>query len=263
MTDPIAVLYVEDGATDASAVSADLTAERDRLRVTSRDSVASARATLARAEFDCAVVGPALANADGGVGAALEAICDSPAPVVVLTDDADQVREALSAGATDVVTWRGTSADIAVLAHRIVRLVDGSERRQHLRTVVDNVPLFLYAFDADGVFTMGTGKGLEPLGIAPGQFDGQSAFDVFAHVPEAVETVSGVLAGEIDHSVNELYGRTLETWFNPIRDADGDVESVVAVSLDVTDQHAYERAFAGCNVLVDSDGKIVVVPSEK
>ncbi|MDX9759970.1 MAG: PAS domain S-box protein, partial [Bacteroidota bacterium] len=53
-----------------------------------------------------------------------------------------------------------------------------SERR--LRTVVSNLPVIMFTIDADGVFTLSEGMGLESLGLRAGQVVGASVFDVYA-----------------------------------------------------------------------------------
>ena len=41
----------------------------------------------------------------------------------------------------------------------------------------------VFSLDADGIFTTSEGKGLETLGLAPGQVVGQSMFDLYADDP--------------------------------------------------------------------------------
>jgi len=67
---------------------------------------------------------------------------------------------------------------------------------QHLRSVVTNAPVVLFALDREGVFTLSEGKGLDDLGLEPGQLVGSSVFEVYRETPQIVADVRRALAGE-------------------------------------------------------------------
>ncbi len=105
---------------------------------------------------------------------------------------------------------------------------------ERLRTVVSNAPVILYALDREGVLTLSEGKGLESLGLKPGEVVGQSVFDLYHDVPQIVEDVRRVLAGEAFVSTVEVDGVILEPWYSPLRDQDGEVTGAIIVATDVT-----------------------------
>ncbi|RMG18951.1 MAG: PAS domain-containing sensor histidine kinase, partial [Planctomycetota bacterium] len=104
-----------------------------------------------------------------------------------------------------------------------------------LRTVVSHAPVVLFAVDAEGIFTLSDGAGLAPLGLAPGQVVGQSAFELYAGVPEIVAHLRRALAGE-EHSGEVQVGALhYVARYTPLRDAEGRVSGVVGVATDVTE----------------------------
>jgi signal transduction histidine kinase/ActR/RegA family two-component response regulator len=108
--------------------------------------------------------------------------------------------------------------------------------------VVDNVPIVLWAVDAQGVITLTEGKGLAKLGIAPGQSVGQSIFELYANVPGVAESVRASLAGQDGSYTTTVGGRIYESVCSPLRDdATGAVSGVLGFSIDVTDRDRAEK----------------------
>ncbi len=126
------------------------------------------------------------------------------------------------------------------LAMRMTATVRESETR--LRALMTNLPVILFALDADGVFTLSDGAGLAPLGVAPGQVVGHSYRDVHAEHPEIMEGLGRALAGEAVAFLHQMDGHTLDARATPVRDARGRVTGVIGVSVDVTDRARAEEA---------------------
>src|SRR5688500_6323912 len=138
------------------------------------------------------------------------------------------------------------------------------ERERWLRSVLDSAPMVLWALDPDGVFTFSEGKGLEALGLRPGEVVGRSVYEVYAGHPPILSDVRRALGGEESASVVTAMGAWFETRCAPLRAASGAVIGMVGVALDVTDrQHAEESLARSMSVLratLDStaDGMLVV-----
>ena len=106
---------------------------------------------------------------------------------------------------------------------------------QHLRSVVTNAPVVLFALDREGVFTLSEGKGLDDLGLEPGQLVGSSVFEVYRETPQIVADVRRALAGEEFSAVTETDGLFFQTWYSPVLLAEsGEVAGVIGVAMDVT-----------------------------
>src|SRR5439155_319040 len=60
---------------------------------------------------------------------------------------------------------------------------------ERLRALIASAPVVLFAIDANGIFTLSEGRGLEILGLKPGQVVGQSAWDLYRDMPAIVENL--------------------------------------------------------------------------
>ena len=111
--------------------------------------------------------------------------------------------------------------------------------REHLLTVVSNVPVVLAAVDRDGVFTLSEGKGLEALGLKSGEVVGVPIWDLYRDNEENLEAARRVLAGESFVTTIRVGDIVFESHYAPIIGSDGEVEGAIAVGIDIT---ARERA---------------------
>jgi PAS domain S-box-containing protein len=114
--------------------------------------------------------------------------------------------------------------------------------KERLRTVVAGAPLILFALDQHGVFTLAEGRGLDTVGVRPAQLVGQSVFQVYADLPQALTDVRRALAGESFSSAVEVFGVVFEVWYSPILEANGSVSGVIGVANDITERRRAEEA---------------------
>ena len=117
-----------------------------------------------------------------------------------------------------------------------------AESEQKLRTVVTNMPVVLFAIDRHGIFTHSEGKGLESLGLAPGEVVGKSVWDFYRKYPEVLEHVRRALSGDAHTATNRIGEISFETRYAPYFDANGTVEGIIGVASDVTDQRRSTQA---------------------
>lgn len=136
------------------------------------------------------------------------------------------------------------------LAGSVVVLRDITVRREaerrlreselRLGAVVRNAPVVLFGLDSSGRFTFSEGKGLEALGVAPGEVVGKSVFEVYGSVPEIIDHVRRALGGEEFSAVADVGGILFETRYSPLLDEAGAVSGVIGISLDVTERERAE-----------------------
>jgi len=120
----------------------------------------------------------------------------------------------------------------------------GTEAAARLRAVIASAPVVLFALDRDGVVTLSDGRGLDALGLKPGEAVGQSALELYGDV-EAIDdegrrtTGSEAVRRALDGS--EFSGRcrvgeaVFEFRLMPQRDeTTGELAGVVAIATDVT-----------------------------
>jgi PAS domain S-box-containing protein len=112
---------------------------------------------------------------------------------------------------------------------------------QRLRAVIANAPILLFALGRSGVFTLSEGKGLDDLGLKPGQVVGRSVFDMYRDAPQVLSAVRRALAGESFTELVELNDLVFEIHYIPVLDA-GQVAGVNGVAINVTERKRAEEA---------------------
>lgn len=148
---------------------------------------------------------------------------------------------------------------------RQVRVEEQLRQSEHrLRTVLANIPVVIFALDLDGVFTLSEGKGLQILGLTPGQVVGQSVFDIYRGNKPLLQHIYRALTGEAFQAlVGDNNGHTFDTWYSPLVDGDGQMQGVLGISADVTDRVQTEMALKNSEeryrTLVENQGEGVMM----
>jgi PAS domain S-box-containing protein len=115
-----------------------------------------------------------------------------------------------------------------------------AKTEQRLRAVIANAPIILFALDRSGVCTLSEGRGLDDLGLKPGQVVGQSVFDMYRDAPQVLSAVRRALAGESFTEVVELNGLVFEIHYIPVLDG-GQVAGVNGVAINITERKRAEE----------------------
>ncbi|CAM4303956.1 PAS domain S-box protein [Corallococcus sp. ZKHCc1 1396] len=115
------------------------------------------------------------------------------------------------------------------------------EAREQLQRVLTQIPVVLWAFDAQGTITLVEGEGVPAVAAQSHSMRGRSVFDLLRDRRDVLEVVLRALAGE--RLSTELY--IFDTWFEvrflPTLGADGRVVNVSGVSLDITERRRAEQ----------------------
>jgi PAS domain S-box-containing protein len=114
--------------------------------------------------------------------------------------------------------------------------------KDRLQTVISGAPIVLFAVDREGIFTLSEGKGLEALGLAPGEAVGKSAYHLYRDAPSIVASIQRALAGATVTDFVELGTLAYDTYYVPLRDPDGSIRGVIGVATDITERRRAERA---------------------
>ncbi len=122
---------------------------------------------------------------------------------------------------------------------RIEASLRNSEAR--LRLLVSSIPIILFAFDLQGIFTLSEGKGLSLLGLQAGQMVGKSAFEVYKDRPDIVAKIRRALAGETFTVNLAMADFTFECYFSYILDRQGKIIGAIGLANDITDRKQAEE----------------------
>jgi PAS domain S-box-containing protein len=115
-----------------------------------------------------------------------------------------------------------------------------AKSEQRLRDVIANAPIILFALDRSGVCTLSEGRGLDDLGLKPGQIVGQSVFDMYRDAPQVLSAVPRALAGESFTELVELNDLVFEIHYIPVLDG-RQVAGVNGVAINVTERKRAEE----------------------
>jgi len=116
------------------------------------------------------------------------------------------------------------------------------ESEARFRTVLRSAPVILFAVDREGVFTLSEGRGLEAMGLKPGEVVGQSIFAVYRNTPEIEQNIRRALGGEEFNVMVKWRGMTFESYYAPLRDQCGAITGVIGVATDITVRTQAEEA---------------------
>ena len=106
--------------------------------------------------------------------------------------------------------------------------------RERLGYVLGGAPIVAFSVNKDGILTMSEGRGLEALGLKPGEVVGRSAFEVYKDNPNIIRDIRRGLAGEDVTASADVVDLTFETHYTPMRDDRGNVVGVFGVAADVS-----------------------------
>jgi|GEM_PF-1067373 len=107
---------------------------------------------------------------------------------------------------------------------------------ERYKNVVSNTPVVSFVIDSDGIFTLSEGKGLQKLGLQPGQVVGLSAFEVYKDYPEITASITRALRGEFIHKELKIQDIVFDIMYTPIKNANGKGYQIIGLAIDITDR---------------------------
>ena len=135
-------------------------------------------------------------------------------------------------------------------------IAETEEHARILRMMEAHLPVVVWAIDRDGIFTHHAGKALEAAGIEQRQYIGRNIFEIYVG-KGATDTVQRAIAGQLGHNVNEAHDVVWENWHVPVHDANGEVTSVIGISLDVTEAKRAESALGERLALIEQQQRVI------
>lgn len=116
------------------------------------------------------------------------------------------------------------------------------ESKNHLETVIANIPVVLFAIDKNLQFTLSEGLGLEKLHLEPSQVVGQRVDIMYAEHPEIISGCKETLRGIPQSFQSDLNGIILDVKTTPLYDKENRVYSLIGIASDITERKRAEEA---------------------
>jgi signal transduction histidine kinase len=116
-----------------------------------------------------------------------------------------------------------------------------SSAQRLLDAVSASASLALFEMDADGIVLFSDGAGRDAIADRPASTVGRSVFDLYGHAPEVTAAARRALAGETFTDTVRVPRKgggevAFQTTYLPVRGADGRVQRVLGVALDVSER---------------------------
>ncbi|MDH8679293.1 PAS domain S-box protein [Fusibacter bizertensis] len=108
------------------------------------------------------------------------------------------------------------------------------------QNLVSNLPMIFYALDENWIFTLSDGKGLENLGLKPGQVVGANAKEMYIDHPDIITAIEKAYQGNsvrYEHQLGDLY---IENFVMPVFSSQGKVEGIIGATIDITERKKAE-----------------------
>src|SRR6187455_1044790 len=121
----------------------------------------------------------------------------------------------------------------------------GASAERQFRLLADRAPIVLWTTDRELRFTSSAGGGLARLGLQGNQVVGTLVAEYFGSEDAGREPLAAhraALAGESAVFEFSWEGGYFQTYVEPLRGANGEVEGTVGIALDITELRRAERA---------------------
>lgn len=117
-----------------------------------------------------------------------------------------------------------------------------TRQQRLLESLMENAPLFLYSVDVDEKFTLATGNFLSVIGFTPSEMLGSRMTEIRPESSFSVQGMRRALKGETMQQELEFGGRWLKMWRQPIHDENGEINGMIGIGMDITQQHRAQIA---------------------
>ncbi|HVT12749.1 MAG TPA: ATP-binding protein [Fimbriimonadaceae bacterium] len=117
------------------------------------------------------------------------------------------------------------------------------ESEQRLQAVIASAPVLLLVIELDGRIALWEGQAPPVLG-AGGDPTGSLIFERWATIPRLREAAERALSGEMFSTSLDLEDISIEAWFRPLQDEQGQRAGTIGVITDVTETRRFEMRLA-------------------
>ena len=178
-------------------------------------------------------------------------------------------REALIRnGASDILVPEVWHADfLGHLFFNSVKFVDLERQRREsvfqfkklehrLNTIMKNTPVILFMLDAEGKFTMGTGKLFDKFKVDKQFVLGQKLEEIYIAYPSFIKAYQSARNGEIQKMNLTLNEVVFEVVLTPVVDKHGEVNEIFGIASDVTERVESEKSLLKGKKMAEEAAKV-------
>ena len=152
----------------------------------------------------------------------------------------------------DISDRKRNEVELSQLNSRLEALVDErtlelQHSKARLEMLLSCAPIILYALDLDGNFILSEGKGLDALGLKPGEVVGRSVRDLYPDNSHIHNFLEQVYRGEQPTRKQSIYVTRIgdisyENHYAPLLNETGETVGVIGIALDITERRRAEKA---------------------
>lgn len=117
------------------------------------------------------------------------------------------------------------------------------EIEERIKLILENFPILLWMIDEKGYSTFIEGKIAENLDIKKYQLQQSTVYELFSNYPEIIAAINSVMNGETVSKIFEVGGYFYDNYIKPITNQNGDVISILGISMDITEQQIASQQF--------------------
>jgi diguanylate cyclase (GGDEF)-like protein/PAS domain S-box-containing protein len=132
------------------------------------------------------------------------------------------------------------------------------ESRSWLATVINNMPVIIWAVDRNGIITFSDGKALESLGLSAGINVGQSIFTLYGKIPVIVDATRRALQGETVRFECHIGKSVFNSCYVPIFDENGERAGAIGCSNEITAEWHSQRSLRFQASVLDAVGQAAI-----
>ncbi len=137
--------------------------------------------------------------------------------------------------------------------------IDLKKNEELLRNVVTNVPIIIFALNKSGIFTVSEGKGLDSLGLKPGEVVNRSAFELYKDFPNVISNIKLTLEGHSTSMIFRDRGKIFHCYFSPMFRSDNSVAGMIGAAIDITEQRQNEDAIRKLSLAVEQSPTSIMI----
>lgn len=115
------------------------------------------------------------------------------------------------------------------------------EMYEYFGNLVSQLPTIFYVLDCDWKFLVSEGKGLEKIGVQPGQVVGVSAKEMYRDYPDIIEALDHAFHGKHVMYYHTIGDTHLENYVAPYYNHEGEIIGIVGSTIDITERVNYEK----------------------